>query len=147
MSAQLHERSHSPRTNKNDKESITAHGQNPLLTPSTYEDNPTATWRREIDSIPGASNSSFGSSTDSGQHRPTSHMPRNDSANSRQYLQGTHDQDDAQEAGSLMDQLATLGDCPNPVDGAVFPFEGYNVEDLWNWMLYFDSPGVLDGLS
>ncbi|KAL4876335.1 hypothetical protein BJY04DRAFT_223125 [Aspergillus karnatakaensis] len=22
----------------------------------------------------------------------------------------------------------------------VFPFEGFNVEELWNWMLYFDSP-------
>lgn len=20
-----------------------------------------------------------------------------------------------------------------------FPFDGYNVEDLWEWMLYFDS--------
>ncbi|PYI12704.1 hypothetical protein BO78DRAFT_425099 [Aspergillus sclerotiicarbonarius CBS 121057] len=24
----------------------------------------------------------------------------------------------------------------------VFPFEGYNVEELWNWMVYLDSPDV-----
>ncbi|RAK97361.1 transcription factor domain-containing protein [Aspergillus ibericus CBS 121593] len=24
----------------------------------------------------------------------------------------------------------------------VFPFEGYNVEELWNWMVYLDSPEV-----
>ncbi|CBF80622.1 hypothetical protein AN8473.2 [Aspergillus nidulans FGSC A4] len=27
-----------------------------------------------------------------------------------------------------------------------FPFEGFNVEELWNWMLYFDSPPRTDML-
>ncbi|KAF7596867.1 hypothetical protein BBP40_011912 [Aspergillus hancockii] len=40
---------------------------------------------------------------------------------------------------SLIDQLATSGEATNEVD-RLFPFEGYNVEDLWNWMLYFDGP-------
>ncbi|KAL4951290.1 hypothetical protein BDW69DRAFT_201531 [Aspergillus filifer] len=26
----------------------------------------------------------------------------------------------------------------------VYPFEGFNVEELWNWMLYFDSPKSTD---
>ncbi|KAL4863073.1 hypothetical protein BDV12DRAFT_206826 [Aspergillus spectabilis] len=33
---------------------------------------------------------------------------------------------------------ANPSDIPGNVE--VFPFEGFNVEDLWNWMLYFDSP-------
>ncbi|OGM51304.1 hypothetical protein ABOM_000361 [Aspergillus bombycis] len=43
------------------------------------------------------------------------------------------------DTGSLIDQLASTGDGSNEVD-RLFPFEGYNVEDLWNWMLYFDGP-------
>lgn len=43
------------------------------------------------------------------------------------------------DTGSLIDQLASSGDGSNEVD-RLFPFEGYNVEDLWNWMLYFDGP-------
>ena len=30
----------------------------------------------------------------------------------------------------------------NAVDG--FPFEGFNVEDLWDWMLYYDDPLSMD---
>jgi hypothetical protein len=35
------------------------------------------------------------------------------------------------------------GDLPNGLD-EMYPFEGFNVEDLWNWMLYFDSPPSAD---
>jgi hypothetical protein len=34
---------------------------------------------------------------------------------------------------------ASTRDIPGSIE-EVFPFEGFNVEDLWNWMLYFDSP-------
>lgn len=34
-------------------------------------------------------------------------------------------------------------DLPNGLD-EMYPFEGFNVEDLWNWMLYFDSPQGTD---
>ncbi|KAL4998971.1 hypothetical protein BDV10DRAFT_200971 [Aspergillus recurvatus] len=44
-------------------------------------------------------------------------------------------------------------DIPGPGTGdpssgldEVFPFEGFNVEELWNWMLYFDSPPRTDML-
>ncbi|KNG90580.1 hypothetical protein ANOM_001516 [Aspergillus nomiae NRRL 13137] len=52
-----------------------------------------------------------------------------------------HNQGDAglHDTGSLIDQLTSSGDGSNEVD-RLFPFEGYNVEDLWNWMLYFDGP-------
>ncbi|KAL4990707.1 hypothetical protein BDW68DRAFT_185450 [Aspergillus falconensis] len=37
------------------------------------------------------------------------------------------------------------GDSSSGLD-EVFPFEGFNVEELWNWMLYFDSPPRTDML-
>ncbi|KAL4946589.1 hypothetical protein BDV06DRAFT_233166 [Aspergillus oleicola] len=39
--------------------------------------------------------------------------------------------------GSGIDDMAAVFD-------EVYPFEGFNVEDLWNWMLYFDSPKSTD---
>ncbi|KAL3458313.1 hypothetical protein BJX64DRAFT_267003 [Aspergillus heterothallicus] len=41
-------------------------------------------------------------------------------------------------ANSLLDE-PVVSDFPNELD-KVFPFEGFNVEELWNWMMYFDSP-------
>ncbi len=35
------------------------------------------------------------------------------------------------------------GDLSTGLD-EMYPFEGFNVEDLWNWMLYFDSPQSTD---
>ncbi|KAL6235032.1 hypothetical protein BDW75DRAFT_251153 [Aspergillus navahoensis] len=35
------------------------------------------------------------------------------------------------------------GDTSGGLDEA-FPFDGFNVEELWNWMLYFDSPPRTD---
>lgn len=49
------------------------------------------------------------------------------------------------------DGLDSLGFGTSMLDGfvpegvnmdQVFPFEGYNVEELWNWMVYLDSPDV-----
>ncbi|KAL4862692.1 hypothetical protein BDV12DRAFT_207052 [Aspergillus spectabilis] len=37
------------------------------------------------------------------------------------------------------------GDIPANLEEAL-PFEGFNVEDLWNWMLYFDSPRGPEGI-
>ncbi|KAI9035854.1 uncharacterized protein KD926_002836 [Aspergillus affinis] len=148
LSSQAHERSRPPSVSTTHKDNNTnGHTQNPLLTPSTYEDNPSMPWRREIDSHPGISHPSLNPEFNPRHHEPsrnTSYMPLADSGAGRRYPQENQEQDTAQENGSFMDQFAALGDCPNPVDGGVFPFEGYNVEDLWNWMLYFDSPKGLD---
>ncbi|KAL2816522.1 hypothetical protein BJX63DRAFT_138392 [Aspergillus granulosus] len=43
-------------------------------------------------------------------------------------------------ANPFLDGAAVdTADFPNELD-QVFPFEGFNVEELWNWMMYFDSP-------
>ncbi|PLB44130.1 hypothetical protein P170DRAFT_416548 [Aspergillus steynii IBT 23096] len=145
ISTQPHQRCQLPAISTNDN----PHSQNALLTPSTYEDNPPATWRRELENLPDLSNPSLDSSIGARQHQSShpSHIPLADGEVGRQYHGVTREQGSVHENGSSMDQFAALGDCPNPVDGAVFPFEGYNVEDLWNWMLYFDSPAGLDGVS
>ncbi|KAE8383076.1 hypothetical protein BDV26DRAFT_303976 [Aspergillus bertholletiae] len=43
------------------------------------------------------------------------------------------------DSGSLINHLASSGDGSNDID-RLFPFEGYNVEDLWNWMLCYEGP-------
>lgn len=52
------------------------------------------------------------------------------------------DPGDMQLAGRTEDfpeGFPNTGDMTNDLD-QMFPFEGFNVEDLWNWMLVFDSP-------
>ncbi|RJE22495.1 hypothetical protein PHISCL_05181 [Aspergillus sclerotialis] len=39
----------------------------------------------------------------------------------------------------FLEGFTNTGDMTNDLD-QMFPFEGFNVEDLWNWMLVFDSP-------
>ncbi|KAL4924826.1 uncharacterized protein BDV17DRAFT_300794 [Aspergillus undulatus] len=58
-----------------------------------------------------------------------------------------HDVSVNNTAGTLLDPVAGSdpGDLP-PAFDEVYPFEGFNVEDLWNWMLYFDSPKSTDAI-
>lgn len=48
-------------------------------------------------------------------------------------------------ANGFLDGLpgSDTADLPSGLD-EMYPFEGFNVEDLWNWMLYFDSPRSTD---
>ncbi|KAL2857234.1 hypothetical protein BJY01DRAFT_231008 [Aspergillus pseudoustus] len=75
--------------------------------------------------LPNSEKTSFGvpHEWDQPGHEPlASHVPLNPSANP--FLDGP---------------VAGVGDFPNELD-QVFPFEGFNVEELWDWMMYFDSP-------
>lgn len=40
--------------------------------------------------------------------------------------------------------LSGVDTAANTIDG--FPFEGFNIEDLWNWMLYYDDSFSIDGV-
>jgi hypothetical protein len=46
---------------------------------------------------------------------------------------------DSSEISFLGGPAAGMGEFPTEID-QVFPFEGFNVEELWNWMMYYDSP-------
>ncbi|KAL3448166.1 hypothetical protein BJX65DRAFT_295361 [Aspergillus insuetus] len=46
---------------------------------------------------------------------------------------------DSSDISFLSGPAAGMGEFPTEID-QVFPFEGFNVEELWNWMMYYDSP-------
>ncbi|KAL2859500.1 hypothetical protein BJX68DRAFT_276795 [Aspergillus pseudodeflectus] len=46
---------------------------------------------------------------------------------------------DSSDISFLGGPAAGMGEFPTEID-QVFPFEGFNVEELWNWMMYYDSP-------
>ncbi|KAL4916441.1 hypothetical protein BDW62DRAFT_218772 [Aspergillus aurantiobrunneus] len=119
-----------------------------LLTPSSHEPATPVTTTRYIERAP---------ATDQPSYVPTprrahsfSHpapVPRNGIPDWSQPIRHETLQDlplDNTTSGFL-DGLSGPGpaDLPNGLD-EVYPFEGFNVEDLWNWMLYFDSPRSTD---
>ncbi|KAL3486031.1 hypothetical protein BJX62DRAFT_229051 [Aspergillus germanicus] len=46
---------------------------------------------------------------------------------------------DSSDISFLSGPAAGMTEFPTEID-QVFPFEGFNVEELWNWMMYYDSP-------
>ncbi|KAE8155181.1 hypothetical protein BDV25DRAFT_135229 [Aspergillus avenaceus] len=118
---------------------------NQLPTPSTYE---TTTPVNRTDNATNLSQINA-----NGQSEPHPDPIRRDPGNdSLQNIDNSAWEPLSQQHGDIWNMRSTngfldgLNDDMNQLD-QVFPFENFDVEDLWNWMLYLDSPSNGDTLG